>query len=84
VTEPMLSLLQLAPEEAGAVRLLSRLQVRHPGVRILTPHYADEPWRAEIREGAVPGEGGTTSAILTASQPAELLGKLEDLFGGPG
>jgi hypothetical protein len=76
----MLSLLQLAEDEAGAVTLLTAFAREHPGVTVLTPHYADEPWRAEVREGKVPGESGTTSAVLTANQPTELLRKLEKLF----
>ena len=80
----MLSLLQLPPEEAEAVPLLAILAAAHNGVTILTPHYPDEPWRAEIREGTVPGESRHTSGMLIGDpgHPAELLRKLEKLFSG--
>ena len=82
LNRPMLSLLLLVPEEAAAVPTLTAFAAEHDGVTILTPHYPDEPWRAEVREGAVPGEGRTTSGFLVARQPAELLRKLEKLFAG--
>ena len=77
---PMLSLLQLTPGEAGAVAALTAFAASHPGVRIVTPDYRDEPWRAEVREGGVPGESRHTSAFLVARQPRELLRKLEEMF----
>ena len=70
--------LQLSPEEAGSVRLLHRLSKRRPGVRIVTPSWPDEPWRAVISKATVPGDD--REMIVTAYQPSELLGKLEDLF----
>ena len=76
----MLSLLQLVPGEVGAGAALTAFAAAHPGVRIVTPHYRDEPWRAEIREGRVPGESSRTSAFLAARQPDELLRKLEKMF----
>jgi hypothetical protein len=81
---PMLSLLHLAPAEAAAVPELTRFAREHPGVSIVTPHWSDEPWRAEITTGAIPGEGRATSGFLVADprQPAELLRKLEKLFAG--
>ena len=79
---PMLSLLQLEPSEAAAVADLAKFAAGHPGVRIVTPHYQDEPWRADIGLGAVPGDD--REMILTAYQPSELLGKLEDLFAPSG
>ena len=78
----MISLLRLAPEEAAAVPLLTAFAAGHPGVTIITPHYADEPWRAEIREGAVPGEPRATSCFLIARLPTEPLRKLEKVFSG--
>ena len=75
-------LLRLAPEEAGAARLLGRFALQHPGVRILIPHYPDEPWRASLDAGSVPGDD--REMILTAHQPSELLGKLEELFADAG
>ena len=78
----MISLLRLPPGEPEAVADLAAFQVAHPDVKILTPHYHDEPWRAEIREGSLPGETRTTSAFLTARHPSELLRKLEKLFAG--
>jgi hypothetical protein len=80
VNAHLLSMLQLEPEESDAVRLLATFAAGHPGVTIITPHHHDEPWRAEIREGMVPGEPRATSAILTARHPSELLVKLEKLF----
>ena len=79
----ILALLQLTPAEEHAVWLLHQFAAAHPGVKILTPHHRDEPWRAEIREGAVPGESRTTSAFPVAHKPSELLGKLEVLFNPP-
>jgi len=78
--------LRLAPEQAGAARRLARFASGHTGVTVIAPDYRDPggPWRAEIREGSVPGGDATTQAILTARLPAELLGKLEDLFRGAG
>ena len=78
----MLSLLQLESEESAAVPMLTAFAAGHPGVVIITPHHRDEPWRAEIREGMVPGEPRATSAILTARHPSELLVKLTKLFPG--
>lgn len=76
----LLSMMQLEPEESDAVLLLAAFAARHPGVAIITPHHHDEPWRAEIHEGMVPGEHRATSAILTSRRPSELLVKLEKLF----
>ena len=81
MTPPALAYLQLSPEEAGAVRLLHRLQARHPGLRILTPAWPNEPWRADIGEGTVPGDD--REMIVTAYQPSELLAKLEGMFAPP-
>lgn len=80
----MLALLLLEPDEAAAVPLLTAFEAAHDGVRIITPGRHDEPWRAEIREGAVPGEGRHTSGFLVADpgRPAELLRKLEKVFAG--
>ena len=79
---PVLALLQLMPDEAAAVPLLTAFAVAHDGVRIITPERHDEPWRAEVREGKVPGEGRCTSGFLVADpgHPAELLRKLEKVF----
>ena len=49
-------------------------------VNIIRPILSDEPWRAEIREGKVPGEGCHTSGFLVAERPSELLAKLEKMF----
>lgn len=76
--------LRLEPDQAGAARQLARFAARHEGVSIVAPHYHEDPWRADIGEGSVPGGDATTQAILTARQPAGLLAKLEDLFGPPG
>ena len=81
VSGPMLSLLQLPGDEADAVLLLTRFAAGHPGVRIVTPHYCDEPWRADIGKESVPDDG--REMILTADLPGELLGKLERLFARP-
>jgi hypothetical protein len=80
----MLALLQLVPEEAAAVPMLTEFEAAYDGVKVITPVRHDEPWRAEIREGAVPGEGRHTSGFLVADpgRPAELLRKLEKLFAG--
>ena len=79
----ILALLQLAPEEESAVPLLHKFAATHSGVKILTPHHRDEPWRAEIREGAGPGESRTTAAFPVAHSPSGLLAKLEALFNPP-
>ena len=80
VTGPAETYLHLVPEEAGAARLLSRFALKHPGVRILTPHYPDEPWRGSVDANSVPDD--SREMILTAHQPSVLLGKLEELFAG--
>lgn len=77
---PILSLLQLMPGEAGAVARLNRFADSHPGVKIVTPHYRDEPWRADIATGKVPGEGPATSRVIGADWPSELLAMLEEMF----
>jgi hypothetical protein len=82
VNGPVLSLLQLSPGEATAAGLLTQFEADHPGVRIIVPHYQDEPWRAVITEGGVPGGGPHTSSVIGAEWPTGLLGKLERLFGG--
>ena len=51
-------------------------------MKILTPHYADEPWRAEIREGTVPGRSRTTSGYPRRAPAERAAGKLEKLFAG--
>ena len=76
----MLSLLQLVPGEAEAVTLLTQFAAAHPGVTIVTPHYRDEPWRAEIATGTVPGEGPRTSRVVGADWPSQLLGMLVVMF----
>ena len=80
---PILALLQLQPAEEASVPLLHKFAAAHPGVSIVTPHYQDEPWRAEVREGTVPGESRTTAAFPVAHTPSGLLAKLEALFGDP-
>jgi hypothetical protein len=86
VNGPRVSLRKLGPEEAAAETeadaLLTVFQQEHDGVKILRPHWADEPWRAEVREGMVPGENCATSGFLVADWPSELLTKLEKLFAG--
>ncbi|HTQ92767.1 MAG TPA: hypothetical protein VMK84_25060 [Streptosporangiaceae bacterium] len=84
VNGPVLSLLQLTPGEASAVPLLRQLAAEHPGVRIITPHYHDEPWRAEIREGGGPSPGTAPSRMIGADWPSGLLAKLKELFGPSG
>jgi hypothetical protein len=79
---PPQALLSLAPDEAGAARLLNRFAARHPGVSILTPSTSQEPWRAEVDTGANPDDG--REAIFTARQPSELLAKLDAEFPRPG
>jgi hypothetical protein len=74
---------RLAPDEAGAVPLLTEFQREHPGVRIVRPHYADEPWRALIDEGSVPGDIRASGCFVSAA-PRALLGRLEGLFSRPG
>jgi len=81
----MLSLLLLDPDEAATVPLLHAFVAEHcPRVRIITPHFADEPWRAFFAEGTIPGESPDTSRVVGAHWPSELLAKLEDLFPGTG
>ena len=87
---PMLSLLTLAAEEewtseetAAEIRAASELSAfkqPSPDVNIIRPNHSDEPWRAEIREGKVPGENRHTSGFLVARRPSELLHALEKLF----
>ncbi len=81
---PMLALLQLEPDEGAAVPMLAEFEQAHDGVHIITPGRHDEPWRAEVCEGKVPGENRYTSGFLVADpgHPAELLRKLEKLFAG--
>jgi hypothetical protein len=71
--------LGLMPEQAEAVPLLTEFAREHPGVTIVEPHYRNEPWRADIDEGAVPGDGRAMTAHK--DKPADLLGELETLFG---
>ena len=71
----------MPPEEAGADRLLGRLAVRHPGVTIVRPHHADEPWRVAVDGDAIPGD--SREMIFTSYRPSELLAKLEKLLAGP-
>lgn len=78
----MLPLLHLPPGESGAAMHLYEFAAAHPGVRIVTPHYSDEPWRADIATGTAPGDGPRTSRVMGASWPSELLVKLEKLFAG--
>lgn len=80
---PVLALLQLQPGETAAVPQLHDFAAAHPGVRIITPHYQDEPWRADIAAGTVPGDRGS-ARIVGAKWPTELLGKLQCLFGDTG
>ena len=75
-----LALHQLQPAEAAAVPVLEQFAAEHAGVTIVTPHYHDEPWRAELREGAVPGEPRATSGVLVSRSPSGLLAKLEAEF----
>ena len=77
---PRLALLPLPPEEAGADRLLGRFEHLHPGVSIVRPHHADEPWRVAIDGKAIPGDD--REMILTSYRPSELLAKLEAAFAG--
>lgn len=76
--------LRLAPDQADAAQRLERFAARHEGVSIIAPHYHEDPWRAEIAEGNVPGGDSTTQGFLADRQPAGLLAKLEDLFGDSG
>lgn len=76
----LLALLRLAPGETGAVPLLHQFAADHPGVRIVEPHWHDEPWRAEIAEGKLPGEGARTSRVVGADWPSGLLAKLHEVF----
>ena len=80
----MLSLLQLAPEEYAAGEHLIAFERDHPGVRVITPHHRDEPWRAVIDEGTVPGDAEHESRAVGGYLPSELLAKLRDLFPGTG
>ena len=77
-----LALALMLPEEADAVRLLSRFARTHPGVTIVRPSFHCEPWRASVDAETVPGDD--REMILTAHRPGELLRKLEDLFDGSG
>ena len=83
VNAPILALLQLQPAEEAAVPLLHQFAAAHPGVSIVTPHYQDEPWRAGIGKGILPGDGPETSRVVGAEWPSELLAKLEALFNPP-
>jgi hypothetical protein len=82
VNRALLTLLRLVPEEERAVALLSRLELRHPGVTILTPSHTTEPWRATVDPETAPGDD--RAMIFTANLPGELLGKLAALFDGSG
>ena len=86
---PVLSLLKLAAEEEwtaeeteAEIRAASELSAfeQPSDVNIIRPNQSDEPWRAEIREGKVPGENRYTSGFLVARRPSELLRNLEKLF----
>ena len=87
---PRLALLQLAAEEdwtseetEAEIRAEAGLSAfEPPDVNIIRPNRSDEPWRAEIREGNVPGESRCTSGFLVARRPSELLRDLEKLFAG--
>lgn len=72
------ALLRLSPAQVRAVAELDRFEAGHPGVRILRPHYHDEPWRADIRKDTAPGDD--RAMILTGHQPADLLAKLNVIF----
>jgi hypothetical protein len=77
------SLLGLSPDETAAKDRLHQFAADHPGVTVITPHHHDEPWRADIAEGAIPGEGPRTSKVIGAEWPSGLLGKLTALFAPP-
>lgn len=77
---PLLALLHLPEDEENAAMLLYEFEAAHPGVRLITPHYRDEPWRADIAKGMVPGEGPRTSQVIGADWPSELLAMLEKMF----
>lgn len=76
----MLVFLQLPEDEEAAASLLYAFAAARPGVRIVTPHYRDEPWRADIAKGMVPGEGPRTSRVIGADWPSGLLAMLEKMF----
>jgi hypothetical protein len=82
MSAPMLPLLQLAPAELATVPLLHDFAAKHPGVRIITPHYHEEPWRADIAAGAVPGDG--SARVVGADWPSGLLVMLHRAFGTQG
>jgi len=81
----MLPLLQLNEKQAAAVPLLYQLAREHPGITVICPAHSDEPWRAIIDAGTVPGDGRAMSGHTAPGEgPAELLAKLERLFPGTG
>ena len=80
IAPPRLALLRLPPGEEAAALLLYEFEAAHPGVRLIVPHYRDEPWRADIATGKVPGEGPATSQVIGADWPSELLAMLEEMF----
>lgn len=73
--------LELSAEETASLPLLRDFELGHPGVKIVWPHYADEPWRVVIDAGTVPGDG----RMMTGGHrcPSALLDELTTLFGPP-
>ncbi len=74
----------LDEDEARAADELRRIEQDQPGVKVLWPHHSDEPYRAVIEAGAVPGDGPTTTHTPYGRLPSELLAELEELFGPSG
>ena len=69
------------PGQTAALAAYSKaFEAAHPGVTVVTPHYRDEPWRASVAEGMIPGEGQGTSGAVRADWPSELLARLEEIF----
>lgn len=73
--------LELSPEETATLPLLRDFEQDHPGVKIVWPHYADEPWRVVIDADTVPGDSRTMTG--GHRYPSALLEELTALFSPP-
>ncbi len=78
--------LHLAADEADQVPRLAAFREEHPapGVTIVTPHHGDEPWRAIIAEGAVPGGGPRESGAIVRYHLRDFMNELDGLFDRSG
>jgi hypothetical protein len=74
----------LDEDEARAADELRRIEQDTPGVKVLWPHHSDEPYRAVLAAGTVPGDGPNTTHTPWGRFPSELLAELTELFGPSG